>query len=522
MNFDKKRRSRVQGGWATCRNQTLSCADKGKQVSSLNISDYSDKDTKDNGTASFSHSSSKCTYLNDEVSSISSTAPSSNDRKFVYKEQNNEFNPKEPLRSKKAGGMETSDFIIENLYLGPISSAKNERDLKSKGITHILSILQKPLQESVRHRRVIKTIRAVDTPGCDIMQTFPECFAFIDLARDNNQAVLVHCQAGRSRSASVVIAYLMHRFNLSFLQARDRVRGMRPEINPNSGFVEQLQRFEYIRKSKNFLQQTKKTANDIKRTKESQNTTINTEVMQSTTKDNNCDLQQSPAEAVYSGSHSGSNPHSAELQKRLSDDCTYRCKRCRTKLFSNEDLLSPHSEGQGQAAFDWRSKIPANQRQPQISSDQSCERMYDQQDWQCRVALFINPLPWMVNLEADSGKLHCPKCSTKVGSFVWHGSQCPCGAWVTPAFHISWRAVDNFPDTSKKNSSSSTNNNTSISKNESSTSIQNSSSSDDIIFSNSNKTENDSDLDNASLSLMCEGATKDSLEDNSDTKSSEP
>lgn len=35
------------------------------------------------------------------------------------------------------------------------------------------------------------------------------------------------------------------------------------------------------------------------------------------------------------------------------------------------------------------------------------------------------------------GKLHCPKCETKVGSFNWvSGSICPCGTVVAPAFYL--------------------------------------------------------------------------------------
>ena len=88
--------------------------------------------------------------------------------------------------------METSDVIIDNLYLGAISSAKNEKDLQFKNITHILSVLQKPMNDVVRHKRRYKILTAVDTPDWEITPIFPEAFAFIDEARSNNSAVLVH------------------------------------------------------------------------------------------------------------------------------------------------------------------------------------------------------------------------------------------------------------------------------------------------------------------------------------------
>jgi len=52
--------------------------------------------------------------------------------------------------------------------------------------------------------------------------------------------VLVHCAAGVSRSASVVIAYVMRRHRIPFAAARARVKAARRAINPNLGFALQL------------------------------------------------------------------------------------------------------------------------------------------------------------------------------------------------------------------------------------------------------------------------------------------
>ena len=88
--------------------------------------------------------------------------------------------------------METSDKIVDGLFLGPISSAKNEKDLKSKNITHILSVMQKPMKEAMHGKRHYKCVTAEDTPRCDLTPLFQQCFTFIDLARDKNSGVLVH------------------------------------------------------------------------------------------------------------------------------------------------------------------------------------------------------------------------------------------------------------------------------------------------------------------------------------------
>ena len=55
--------------------------------------------------------------------------------------------------------------------------------------------------------------------------------------------VLVHCQAGVSRSATIVIAYMMRKYQYSMDVAVDRVKKRRPYIDPNKGFMKQLREF---------------------------------------------------------------------------------------------------------------------------------------------------------------------------------------------------------------------------------------------------------------------------------------
>jgi hypothetical protein len=60
---------------------------------------------------------------------------------------------------------------------------------------------------------------------------------------DGDGAVLVHCQRGVSRSATVVIAYLMKHRGMSRDDAYVLVKGRRPLVDPNIGFWEQLADF---------------------------------------------------------------------------------------------------------------------------------------------------------------------------------------------------------------------------------------------------------------------------------------
>lgn len=56
----------------------------------------------------------------------------------------------------------------------------------------------------------------------------------------------------------------------------------------------------------------------------------------------------------------------------------------------------------------------------------------------CQEILFIEPLAWMLDISKQTqGKLNCPKCHSKLGSFTWINScNCPCGKNISPAFYL--------------------------------------------------------------------------------------
>lgn len=73
-----------------------------------------------------------------------------------------------------------------------------------------------------------------------LFDTFDRAAAFICNARDLNQNVLVHCRAGQSRSATVVVAYLMKTLSWDLTRAYSYVQRRRPAMSPNLGFMGQL------------------------------------------------------------------------------------------------------------------------------------------------------------------------------------------------------------------------------------------------------------------------------------------
>merc|ERR1712025_1163496 len=69
---------------------------------------------------------------------------------------------------------------------------------------------------------------------------------FIDQCLAAGGKVLVHCNDGMSRSASLVIAYIMQTYGMDFKSALNYVQQRRFCVQPNDGFEQQLKEFEPI------------------------------------------------------------------------------------------------------------------------------------------------------------------------------------------------------------------------------------------------------------------------------------
>ena len=143
------------------------------------------------------------------------------------------------LTAKKVKEDKVPALIAPNLYLGSIGAAQSEEQIKEKGITHVLTVARGFDIKCVDGVKYM-TVEVADSPDADIRSHFPQCFEFISGAVKSGGNVLVHCFAGRSRSASVCAAYVMCHENIRLEEALMRMRLARPQINPNAGFMAQL------------------------------------------------------------------------------------------------------------------------------------------------------------------------------------------------------------------------------------------------------------------------------------------
>ncbi|KAF6108358.1 dual specificity phosphatase 13 [Phyllostomus discolor] len=151
------------------------------------------------------------------------------------------------LWARRAATLSHVNEVWPNLFLGDAHAARDRSKLTQLGITHVVNVAAGKFQVDTGakfyHGMPLEYygIEAEDNPFFDLSVYFLPVARYIRTALSVPQGrVLVHCAMGVSRSATVVLAFLMIYENLTLVEAIQTVQAHR-DICPNSGFLRQLQ-----------------------------------------------------------------------------------------------------------------------------------------------------------------------------------------------------------------------------------------------------------------------------------------
>lgn len=141
-------------------------------------------------------------------------------------------------------GTDGPSRVGERLWVGDVIDAKNWQLLNALNISHILNATA---EESNFHQDKFCycQIPLYDRASERAAPFFDDVFDFISSAHAEGGTVMIHCAEGISRSVTLALAYLMRKEHISLSQAFEQMKQVRPEIEPNPGFLQELREFEF-------------------------------------------------------------------------------------------------------------------------------------------------------------------------------------------------------------------------------------------------------------------------------------
>jgi protein-tyrosine phosphatase len=142
--------------------------------------------------------------------------------------------------------------ILPWMYLGDAQHSSRRKTIDSLNIRYIVNCAGDCDNHFITDRNMkYLHIRVSDCVTSRLNEHFDTAFEFIESARQDYEkaiaagepappTILIHCMAGISRSATIVISYIMRTERIPLMAALRKVKSKRGIISPNHGFLAQL------------------------------------------------------------------------------------------------------------------------------------------------------------------------------------------------------------------------------------------------------------------------------------------
>jgi len=135
----------------------------------------------------------------------------------------------------------TPSRVLPDLFIGSRGEAI-EHNLIETNIRYVLNVVSGSYDSPDGFTKKILPISDFGTTVLD--EVLPECFTFIDEGHSRGFHVVVHCNGGINRSATVVLAYLVARRRLTLRDAWATLTAGHPRASPHELYWKQLRELE--------------------------------------------------------------------------------------------------------------------------------------------------------------------------------------------------------------------------------------------------------------------------------------
>ncbi|KAI9494941.1 hypothetical protein BDB00DRAFT_955055 [Zychaea mexicana] len=139
-----------------------------------------------------------------------------------------------------------SEIIPGFLFVGPeIETIEQAEQLEARKIRRVLNMAEECNDDVLQKDILYRKIAARDTVEMkNIDWVMMEAVCFIEDAKRHHEPIYVHCKAGKSRSVTAILAYLVCSERWTLKQAYRHVIKARPNMSPNIGFIAELMKME--------------------------------------------------------------------------------------------------------------------------------------------------------------------------------------------------------------------------------------------------------------------------------------
>ena len=145
--------------------------------------------------------------------------------------------PRPPLTKTIQSIFDNPSYIIDNIYLGNAYNAANLDILHETGIEIIINITNN-IPNYYEDKFEYKNYVIHDNNSSNIKEHLIDSYNFIK--RNADKKILVHCYAGSSRSAAIVLYYLIKNYNMKFEEANTFLKKQRDMVNINTTFIDAI------------------------------------------------------------------------------------------------------------------------------------------------------------------------------------------------------------------------------------------------------------------------------------------